>query len=206
MNAAWLLDDDPARARAEVEEARGAWLSRGYHIQHWYTLCAETQVALYEGDGAAAHALMEAAWPLLRRSQLLLIEHTRLVAVHMRARAALAAAAEGGGAATRELLALARRCGKQLTRARSGWSRVFAALVEGGAAGERAATAASYRRAAAAAREEGLALFAVAAGLAVAELEGDAAARAAALAWMNERGVKNPAALTRMLIPGVRPT
>ena len=189
-NATWLLDDDPARARAEVAEAKGGWSSRGYHIQHWYTLCAETQIALYEGDGATAHALMEEAWPLLRRSHLLLLEHTRLVALHLRARAALAAAAGPRAPAS---LALARACLQKLARARSGWGRIFAALVDGGVAslaGDPAAAAASYRRADAAAREDGLLLFAAAAGLAAAELDGDAGARDAALRWMSERGVK----------------
>ena len=204
-NAVWLLDDDPARARQEVAEAKGGWSSRGYHIQHWYTLCSETQIALYEGDGAAAHALMEEGWPVLRRSRLLMIEHTRLVALHLRARAALAAAS---GAAAADRLAFARQASKRLARARSGWSRVFAALVEGGAAGlagDRVLGAASYKRAGAAAREQGLALFAVVADLAAADLVGDAVARDAALRWMSERGAKNPRALARMLIPGATP-
>ena len=116
-NVAWLLDDDPARARQEVAEAKGGWSSRGYHIQHWYTLCSETQIALYEGDGAAASALMEQGWPILRRSRLLMIEHTRLVASHLRARAALAAAATGG--ATADRLAFVRRAAKRLSSARA---------------------------------------------------------------------------------------
>jgi hypothetical protein len=202
-NAAWLLDDDPARAREEVAAAKGGWSSRGYHIQHWYTLCAEAQLALYEGDGAQAHALMEAGWAGLRRSRLLMIEHTRLVALHLRARAALAAAGAGAG----DGLALAREAGRRLAGARSGWSGVFAALVEGGAAtlsGDRVLARASYARAAAVARGLGLALFAAAADLAVAELAGDTAARDSALAWMSARGAKNPRALARMLIPDAR--
>jgi hypothetical protein len=203
-NVAWLLDDDPARAREEVATAKGGWSSRGYHIQHWYTLYAETQLALYEGDGAAAHALMEAGWAGLRRSRLLMIEHTRLVALHLRARAALAAAAGGapGG------LEVTKTAGSRLARARGGWGRVFAALVEGGAAGlagDRALAAAAYGRAGAAAREVGLAVYAAAADLAAAELAGDAAARDAALAWMAARGAKNPRALARMLIPAALP-
>jgi hypothetical protein len=202
-NVAWLLDDDgAARARHELAEAKGGWSSRGYHIQHWYTLMSETQIALYEGDGAAAHALMEAGWPVLRRSHLLLLEHTRLVAMHLRARAALAAAAEGSDAPAR--LALARKLGAGLRRSRSGWSRVFAALVEGGVAaatGARASAAEHYARAAAAARDEGLALFAAAADLAAADLGGAAPAGAAALRWLTEREVKDPRALVRMLVP-----
>ncbi|HVR04249.1 MAG TPA: ATP-binding protein, partial [Polyangia bacterium] len=207
-NAAWLLDDEPARARHEVAEAKSGWSSRGYHIQHWYSLFAETQIALYEGDGAAAHALVEGAWPLLRRSHLLMIEHTRLVAVHLRARAALAAAANGEGAPLAAArLKLARRCGEHLARSRGAWSRVFAGLVEGAAASlarDDAKALASYRRAAAAARLEGLSLFAAAAELAAAELSADGAAAAAARHWMSERGAKNPRALTRMLAAGAR--
>jgi eukaryotic-like serine/threonine-protein kinase len=207
-NAQWLLDDDPSRARREVSEAKigwSGWSSRGYHIQHWYTLFAETQIALYEGDGASAHALMEEAWPLLRRSHLLLLEHTRIVAVHLRARAALAAAVGGAPSAASAQRARARGLGQRLARGR--WSRVFAALVEGGvasAAGDAASARAAFERATAAAREEGLPLFGAAAALAAAELADDGAARDAALAWMSDRGVKNPRAVTRMLVPGAR--
>jgi hypothetical protein len=202
-NVAWLLDDDPARARDEVAAAKGGWSSRGYHIQHWYTLYAEAQLALYEGDGAAAHALMEAGWPVLRRSRLLMIEHTRLVALHLRARAALAGAGAGSAAA----VDVAREAGRRLARARGEWSRVFAALVEAGVAGlggDRAIAAAAYGRAAASAREEGLALLATAAALAGADLAEDASARDGALRWLSEHGAKSPRALARMLIPGVR--
>ncbi|HEV3030868.1 MAG TPA: AAA family ATPase [Polyangia bacterium] len=207
-NAAWLLDDEPARARHEVAEAKSGWSSRGYHIQHWYSLFAETQIALYEGDGAAAHGLVESAWPLLRRSHLLMIEHTRFVAVHLRARAALAAAAHGEGAPVAAArLRLARRCGEHLARSRGGWSRVFAGLVEGGAASlvrDDAKALAAYRRAAATARQEGLSLFAAAAELVAAEISADTAASEAALRWMSEHGAKNPRALTRMLVAGAR--
>jgi hypothetical protein len=205
VNAVWLLDDDPARAREEVALATGGWSSHGYHIQHWYTLCADVQIALYEGDGAAAHARMEEGWPVLRRSHLLMLEHTRLVATHLRARAALAAAAaEPTAPAAAARVAFARKLGTRLALARGGWSRVFAALVAGDAAhlaGDRAPATAAFRRAATAAREEGVAVYAAAADLAAAELEGAAPARDAALAWMRDRGARNPRALARMLVP-----
>ena len=40
--------------------------------------------------------------------------------------------------------------------------------------------------------------------LASADLAGDSAAAEAALRWMSQRGVKNPRALTRMLVAGAR--
>ena len=73
-----------------------------------------------------------------------------------------------------------------------------------GIAGDSAAATAAYKRASASARAEGLALFAAAADLVVAELEGDSAALEDALGWMIARGVKNPRALARMLIPDTR--
>ena len=193
-NAIWLLRDEPAQALADAERAMQGWTAHGYHIQHWYELFARTQIDLYNGDGAAAHARVEKGWSDLRRSNLLRMQHTRVVAIHMRGRAALAAAAGVAGGERAARLELARRCARGLARDSRGWGGAFRALLQAGVArAEGRAEAATWRaRAVAETRLHGLALF-----QAAAELEG------AGAPWMSEHGVRAPQSLARMLVPGL---
>src|SRR6185312_8991504 len=125
-NAVWLLNDDPARAQQETREAMAAWSAQGYHIQHWYQLIAETQTDLYRGDGEGAYQRFVAGWPALRRSLLLQMQHTRIVAVHLRGRAALAGGVCATGTERTTRLRLARRCADGLRKG-TGWSGAMAA-------------------------------------------------------------------------------
>jgi hypothetical protein len=205
-NAVWLLADDPGRARREVKEAMQAWSPHGYHIQHWYQLIADTQIDLYEGAGDAAHRRLEAGWPALRRSMLLRVQHTGTVAVHLRGRAALAGAVAADGAERAERLALARRCATWLRRG-TGWGAALGALLLAGVehAGGHAAEARGWISLAA--DETGahqLALFQAAARWAAGAIAGDAESAAAGQAWMSDHGVRAPASLARMLVPGGR--
>jgi eukaryotic-like serine/threonine-protein kinase len=206
-NAVWLIKDDPQRARHEVTEAMGAWSSSGYHVQHWYELIAHTQIDLYLGDGAAALARVERVWPALRRSHLLQLKHTRLVALHLRGRAALAAAAAAapGSAARAQGLRLARGCARRLGHKSEGWGSLLAALLQAGGAslqGDGEGAARWLRRAIEDAGRHGLLLFKAAAQVAAADALSDSQAGAAGTRWMRERGAPAPERLARMLVPG----
>jgi hypothetical protein len=204
-NGVWLLTDEPARARREVEEAMRAWSTQGYHIQHWYQLIADTQTDLYEGDGEGAHRRLSAGWPALRRSMLLQVQHTQTVAVHLRGRAALAGAGGGtSGAAKAERLALARRCALRLRRG-TGWGAAMGALLLAGVEHLGGHSAEARAWLSLAIEETGarqLPLFQAAARLAAGPIAADAGSAAAGETWMREHGVRAPAALARMLVPG----
>jgi serine/threonine protein kinase/tetratricopeptide (TPR) repeat protein len=203
-NALWLLSDEPARARREAREAMVGWSARGYHIQHWYDLIAGTQIDLYQGDGDAAHQRCLAAWPALRRSLLLQMQHTRIVAVHLRGRAALAGGLLADGTEREARLALARRCAAELRRG-TGWGKAMAALLYAGVAQVegRAAEAGDWiRLAIAETSAHGLGLHRAAAEMAAGEIGGDAATAAEGERWMLAKGVRRPRALARMLVPG----
>ncbi|HXJ18801.1 MAG TPA: protein kinase [Polyangia bacterium] len=203
-NAVWLLGDEPERARREAREAMQVWSTHGYHIQHWYQLIADTQIDLYQGDGEAAHQRLSAGWPALRRSMLLRVHHTGTVAVHLRGRAALAGAVASQGTARAERLALARRCATRLRRG-TGWGAAMGALLMAGAehAGGHGAEARGWLSLALdEAGPQQLALFQAAARWAAGPIAGDAESAAAGEAWMREHGVRAPAALARMLVPG----
>jgi hypothetical protein len=199
-NAAWLLGDEPARARSEAREAMQAWSARGYHIQHWYELIAHTQIDLYCGDGEAAHSRFQVGWPALRRSLLLRLQHTRHVAIHLRGRAALAGAISAAGSERAVRLRLARRCADELRRGGAGWAGALAALLYAGieqTEGRDAEAAAWLRRAIDQTGAHGLSLFKAAAQVAAGDGGGTAGET-----WMRENGVRDPRALTRMLVPG----
>jgi hypothetical protein len=200
-NAIWLLRDEPAEARADAATAMRGWSADGYHVQHWYELIAQTQVDLYSGDGPAAHARVTAGWPALRRSNLLRMQHTRIVATHLRARAALAAAAAADAHTGRRasLLALARSASARLERERNGWATAFSALLNAGVdrlEGRPERSAEWLRRAMDECAAHGLQLFKAAAEIAAAP--GGGGER-----WMAEGGVRAPSALARMLVPAL---
>ncbi|HSY41525.1 MAG TPA: protein kinase [Polyangia bacterium] len=204
-NAVWLLGDDPERASQETREAMAAWSAQGYHIQHWYQLIAETQVDLYRGDGESAYQRFVAGWPALRRSLLLQMQHTRIVAIHLRGRAALAGGLSATGSERTARLRLARECANRLRRG-SGWGCAMAALLHAGieqAEGHAAEAAAWIRRAIDETGAHELALFKAAAQMAAGTMGGDAATAAAGETWMRASGAKTPHSLARMLAPGI---
>jgi tetratricopeptide (TPR) repeat protein len=203
-NAVWLLADDPARARSETRDAMAAWSARGYHIQHWYALIAETQIDLFEGEGDRAYRRFVEGWPALRRSMLLQMQHTRNVAIHLRGRAALAGALAVGGRERTVRLKLARSCAALLRRG-AGWGASLAALLHAGIAhaeGDAGERAAWLRRAIVETGAHELGLFKAAAQMAAGDLGGDPDTAAAGEAWMRDNGAKSPRSLTRMLFPG----
>jgi hypothetical protein len=63
-----------------------------FDMIHFHQLVGYAYIDLYEGNGAAAYARVESAWPVLRRSMLLHMEPIRLEVSALRARAALSAA------------------------------------------------------------------------------------------------------------------
>jgi eukaryotic-like serine/threonine-protein kinase len=131
-NAVWLADDAADEAEAQLQEAIKRWSTHGFHVQHWYALIAEVHIALYRGNGQQALALLTQRWQELERSHLLRVHHTRVVALHLRARAALCAACESTGRRRAELLQQARH-DAQLLRRRSGqaaWALRLAELIE----------------------------------------------------------------------------
>ena len=204
-NSVWLMDDNPAHARHEATAAMSGWSPEGYHIQHWYGLIANTQIELYEGRAEEAHACIERAWPALAKSHLLRMQHTRIVALHLRARAALAAALPAGDTERARRLALARRCAERIGQQGRGWGPALAALIHAGAlnaAGQREPGAQRLRAAIQEAASCGLALFRAGAQIVARDAHGDTAAGAEGERWMREQGVRAPASLARMLVPG----
>ena len=67
LNVIWLAADDAIRARAEVIEALKSWPQEGFHLQHYVSLHALTQIELYTGDYDVAWKHVEGQWPATGR-------------------------------------------------------------------------------------------------------------------------------------------
>src|SRR5262249_29581130 len=159
---------------------------------------------LYRQQGVAARALVTAQWRALERSLLLRAQVLRIEALQLRARCALAAAAETGVVAT---LLDAERDARRILREKMAWGEPLASLILAGVAAARSR------------RDEAITLLASAeAGCEIADMPlyeqaaryrrgqllggaaGDALV-ASAQATLCEQNIKNPAAVVAMLAP-----
>ena len=208
-NFRWLIRDDPDRSRRETDEGIRRWSRLGYHVQHWYNLMARVQTGLYLGQGTTAYALIQDHWPELRRSGVFHIQHTRIAALDLRARAALAAAEQSSGRERARYLKAARRLIATLRRQPDAWARALALLAGSGLAalqGDTAATKETLVAAVKALQQNKLWLLAHAARFAGRAYLADGPADLNpinARTWMTERGIINPTAICRVLTPGL---
>lgn len=208
----WLVDDDPNGARADIAGAMAEWSKQGFHIEHYYELLAITQADLYAGDGGRAYARIVERWSAYKRSLLQTVEMLGAMALQLRGRSALAAAAAAtNGKDTSALLASATRDARAVGRIRAGWAAPVSGLLLAGiavtkrASDERAITL--LRSAVSGFDAAEMALYAAAArrrlGGVIGGDEGASLIRTAD-EWMTAQTVRNPARMTAMLAPGFR--
>jgi hypothetical protein len=192
-----LAADEPGRARRELADVMGRWSQQGFHVQHMNRFLDEVQIDLYEGQAGRAWGRVGQHWPLLERSHLLLVEQVRVFLVHLRARAALAAAHLRSAAAD----------ARRLSRERAPWAQALGRLVEAGVARGKGDTAGAARLLeGAAARLDAVAmrLYAAAARRRLGQLRGAAGTGLVgeAEAWMRGQRIASPARMTALLAPG----
>jgi tetratricopeptide (TPR) repeat protein len=131
-NWAWLVADDVQGARDEVRRAMAAWSPRGFHLQHYRALLAEANLDLYVGAGASAYERVTRDWAKLKRSFLLRVQYVRADAHFVRARTALASAADPAVGPARR--AEARKLAKRLAAERMPWTDALAEMISAGVA------------------------------------------------------------------------
>ena len=194
-NLAWLAADDIDSARRHALEGERRWTRRGFHLQHYWGLLSRAHADLYSGDGAAALALIRARWPALQASLLMRVQVVACEALHLRARACLAAGE----------LAAAAHDAATLDGLDAGHAPALAALVRAGLAARKGDPALAATTLATAARRldaVDMALHARAADRARGALTAQPELVEGASAWMRAHGVAQPAALTALLVPG----
>ena len=195
-------------AIAEAAAAIAPFPREIYLLPHYHHLFALAQASLYRGDPEVAWQRIEQEWRELSRARLLMVQCLRVEIRHLRARTALALAVRDADqrapllkAATAEAKAIARdrvRIAAPLASAiRAGIANVRGELdeaathLDAAVDGFAAAGMALYEHAARARR-----------GALRAGSDGEAD-RAAAATWMAAQGVRDPDAMTAMLVPGV---
>jgi hypothetical protein len=210
----WIADDDTATA-LELATASLREAPEAYSTQHYYHLLTSLQVDLYLGRGAAAWRRITHHWATLRANHFLLLSYNRDELRQLRARAALACAAEQmeqGPAAdlpSREkLLSDVESQARSIERHGLPIARPWSELLRAGVANLRGDRRQAMERLALGqrlCRREGLELYRAAARLAHGNLRGDdegAAQQHEATTWMRDETIVDPMAMARMLVPG----
>ncbi len=130
-----LVDDRPADARRTLAETIQCWSHEGFHFQHFGHLYATAQTALYQDGGARAWETTNRRWSELTGSMIQRIEMVLILSHDLRARCAVAAAAQIDDSGRRSwLLGEAESGARKLERAGSGWATALAGLLRAGIA------------------------------------------------------------------------
>jgi tRNA A-37 threonylcarbamoyl transferase component Bud32/tetratricopeptide (TPR) repeat protein len=90
-----MLEDDPKEARSLARRAIARWYDHDFLVQHIYAWRVETLCDVYEGRALEAEQRVLEGWGRLKGSNLLRVPVVRVDCLCLRARTALAAAAEG---------------------------------------------------------------------------------------------------------------
>ncbi|MCU0668485.1 MAG: AAA family ATPase [Myxococcota bacterium] len=128
--------DRSAEARERLRIALERWSREGFLLQHLYAVRAEIYADLYDGRPDEAWRRVCVAWPEIERAFFLRTPITRIDSRLMRARAALALAADGG----KEAETLLRACESEaalLAKERRPDTTAHAAALRGGVAFQR---------------------------------------------------------------------
>ena len=187
---------DPMLARQQAELAMLEWPRGNFLAQHYYQMVALANADLYCGDGGGAFRRVREAWRALEGSLFMRVQVIRVEALHLRGRAALAAArAVDQGQAAR---GLAGEMATRILREGLPWAVGLARLLQAGLA-----ALAGDDGGAAARLDEAAGIF----GAADMRLHAAAARRrrgytADADAFMRAQRIREPAKIAAMLAPG----
>jgi hypothetical protein len=207
-NCVWLLEDEPERARWELDREMWSPVGQGFHLQHWYQLRAQVEIDLY-ASAKPSLSVYEDQFRALEASKLLRIQMVRSEFAWLRGRLALAMAADASD--PRRLVRYALRMGRKLDRERIGYATSWSYLIKAGAAamsGQCDVAVRQLRAAAEVAEQNDLLLVRAVAMRRLAEMiggdEGEGWMRKAE-DWMNSEGVRNAGRVTDLVATGFDP-
>ncbi len=198
-----LAADDPDRARQDLEHIDHTWQNGLFTSQHFRGFYSAVHIALYEDEAETAWQRVEHDWRALRDAGFLRLDCVGNGLRHLRARAALAAAARGAGP-TERLARVAEGERRHIARSSLPHASANAAAIAAGIASLRGDLAACKRELAAAAdaydaAEMGLCARSARWQLAVATGDSEDGRRAAE--EMTGEGILDPARFARMALP-----
>jgi hypothetical protein len=207
MILVWLAADDPTGAERRANDGISRWSQRGFQRQHYSHLLMRVQTELYRGRARAAWELIDGCQRQLRQSGFLRVQHTRVEAANYHARCALAVAASGEDRT--RMIQIASRDAARLEHENTPWSSAFARLVRAIIAnleGDRDAAIRGLGAASEAFSSADMHLYACASRRRLGSLVGGGPGRELRLGaerWMVSQGIRNPAAMTRLIAPGL---
>ncbi|WP_437968955.1 protein kinase [Sorangium sp. So ce260] len=208
-----LAADRPDVAREEVLGAMARWPRRSFDHLDCLETVALGRIDLYTGSPLAARQRIQERWRKIALSFLPRFQYYRVLIHHLRASAALEAAAREAlddARLARTLLGEAERDARRLSREGAPWVAPMAMSLRAAIAAQRgqAASALSLLQAAADAFDASeMALFAACARRRRGALLGGEEGRAlieAADAWMAGQGIRSPARMAAIFAPGFR--
>jgi eukaryotic-like serine/threonine-protein kinase len=194
-----LARDRPADAIREAKEAIAAFSSTTYLLPHYHFLLAEAQAELYRGNAARAWQRVNEDWKGMGQAKLLLAQFVRIEIRHLRARAALALAAEDSG----QRSALVREAEKEsniIAKDRVSAAMPFAESIRAGVAtlkGKKSDAKKHLEQARSGFAKAKMKLY----EHAVMHHQG---AESEATAFMSSIDVKHPASMISMLVPAIQ--
>jgi eukaryotic-like serine/threonine-protein kinase len=208
-----LAAGDPQQASEDLDEAEkilsSAWSAEGLHVPHLFGLLGRVGVAIYQGRAAAGFNGFEQRLKSFRRSPILRIETLAIFALYLEGTLATAAASElpRGSAKRDALLQSAKRSCRALREKHAVWSLGLALSVEGaieGASGRNESAHALWGDAERELQRSGMRMFAAAAHYHRVLAAGDKNALKAAEKPFLDEGVREPARMVTVLIPGIQ--
>lgn len=192
-----LRDDQPEQARRQHDRGMALWTFRGYHMQHYWSLFALSEIDLYTGQAGTAWQRCMEQTKAVQKSLILRLQIARVEWLHLRARLAVALGR----------LDDAERIARHMERPKMRWATALALLVRASVAtsrGRRQEALALWQVAEQASQDLHLAMLAVAARRRRGELlEGEqgAALIQEADARLASQKVRNPARMMAILAP-----
>ncbi len=208
----WMIRDDVARASKDIEGILDAWPADMYQVQHFFYLYARCEHAIYAGRPEVASRAILDETPKLRRAGLLKLRGLRVEYAWICGRVAVAAA-EGIPEGERlPHLRQAQQCVRFLSEAEHQTAVAMGAAIEAGVhwlspGADRSAALVALDRAVATAEAAGAILLAEAGRRWLGEIIGGRRGeelRIRSHGWMAEQGVRNPARLAYLVVPGFR--
>jgi eukaryotic-like serine/threonine-protein kinase len=208
----WLVRDDVARARREIEGVLDAWPKNMYHIQHFFYLYARCEQALYSEKPEVAWQAIRDERRQLQRSALFHVSGVRIEHAWISGRVALALAEKVGADERKPLLQAARTDARHLRKAEHRTGVAMGAAIEAGVrwlspGAARTDGLFALDRAVATAEAAGAILLAESGRRWLGDLTGGRRGeelRARSNGWMANQGVRNPARIAHLFVPGFR--
>ena len=205
-NLVWAALGDAGSARRRVEQSLRGLEHVSFGLPHYHGLLASVQLDLFEGDPAGAWLRLRDQWRPLLRSGLLFADFSEAEMRGLRARGAIARAAQRPPEARHELLGEAQRELQRLRRLHCPASAPLADAAEAGVLatrGEHSRALAALERAAAGFEALDMSMHLAATRLRIhAESDSGSDALERALGWSRRQHVTDPERIAAALVPG----